>query len=258
MYFFVLVVVATARVVTLVEAPDPCLKYPYGSQKGQDQWVVKNTEKSNTHFFVDLAANRPECLSNSVVLERKYGWKGLCIEANGDLAQLLRAERSCTVIEAPIAETTREIVFYLRSSDAFGGIVGKGMDNEIVPAAGKLKRLGGSVKHMTTQRLDAVLRSANAPNVIDYLSLDVEGAEDDVLCDDFPFDEFTFLLATIERPPPSLNRRLFNNGYLFVKNHEFDTFYVHVSHPHATDLERNDTFTQIPAHKHQKHKNDRS
>ena len=32
---------------------------------------------------------------------------------------------------------------------------------------------------------------------------------------------------TIERPPAELNKLLFKNGYLFVKNHKVDTFYVH-------------------------------
>jgi hypothetical protein len=74
----------------------------------------------------------------------------------------------------------------------------------------------------------------------------VEGAENEALADGFPFAKYTFGLITIERPPPPLNQRLFSNGYLFVKNHAFDTFYVHSSHPRASDLHANATFVQLP------------
>jgi hypothetical protein len=186
---------------------------------------------------VDLAANEPECLSNSVHLEREHGWSGLCIEANPALAKRLRAERACTVIEAPIASAPRHVSFF--PAGASGGIASKNMDNDNPPA--------DKLVNMTAQRLDEVLHTAKAPHVIGYLSLDIEGAEDEALCADFPFHRYTFLLMTVERPPPSLNQRLFEHGYLFVKNHMFDTFYVHTSHPNATFIARNDTFKQVGA-----------
>ena len=34
---------------------------------------------------------------------------------------------------------------------------------------------------------------------------------------------------TIERLPKKLNNLLFKNGYLFVKNHKVDGFYIHKS-----------------------------
>ena len=58
------------------------------------------------------------------------------------------------------------------------------------------------------------------------MSLDVEGAETDVL-KRFPFKKYKFLAMTIERPPPLVNKILFKNDYLFVKNHKVDTFYIH-------------------------------
>ena len=49
---------------------------------------------------------------------------------------------------------------------------------------------------------------ANAPKVIDYLSLDVEGAELEVL-KNFPFKKYKFLSMKIERPSKELNKILF-------------------------------------------------
>jgi hypothetical protein len=49
--------------------------------------------------------------------------------------------------------------------------------------------------------------------VIDYLSLDCEGAETLVLNDEFPFDRYQFTVMTIERPDDTLTKRLESHGY---------------------------------------------
>ena len=63
------------------------------------------------------------------------------------------------------------------------------------------------------------------------MSLDIEGAEERVLYN-FPFNKYTFLTMTIERPTPKLEKILFDNNYVFVmksKKISFDTYYVHKS-----------------------------
>ena len=140
----------------------------------------------------------------AVLLERKHGWRGLCIEANAGLAARLRSERACTVVEAPVASSTRLVPFLPKG--ATGGITGRNMDNEDASPSDK------ALVRLKARRLVDVLREAHAPRVIGYFSLDIEGAEDEALCADFPFSEFIFLLVTIERPPPSVNRRLFTHG----------------------------------------------
>jgi hypothetical protein len=63
--------------------------FPGGSQARQDKIVMEFTSDEfsflfsiggkQNRFFVDLAANDAEALSNSLLLERN-GWEGLCIE----------------------------------------------------------------------------------------------------------------------------------------------------------------------------------
>ena len=106
-----------------------------------------------------------------------------------------------------------------------------------------------SMRTLRTRTLGSVLIEATAPRVIHYLSLDVEGAESAVLSASFPWDSWTFLTLTIERPPPELNSRLFAHGYLFVRIIGLtDTAYVHRSHPFAHRyLASNRSFEQMPA-----------
>ena len=87
-------------------------------------------------------------------------------------------------------------------------------------------RKNNCVEKLSSLSLETILEKYSAPKVIDYLSLDVEGSEFDVL-KDFPFEKYKFLSITIERPPEKLNKLLFENDYIFVKNHKVDTFYVH-------------------------------
>ncbi|KAJ1495326.1 hypothetical protein T484DRAFT_1763002, partial [Baffinella frigidus] len=72
------------------------------------------------------------------------------------------------------------------------------------------------------------------PKVIDYLSLDIEGAE--LYCFiDFPWDVYKFWVITVERPG-KLTKVLEANGYVYVMtNGDFgDDLFMHRSFP---DLE---------------------
>ena len=60
------------------------------------------------------------------------------------------------------------------------------------------------------------LNHAKAPSTIDYLSLDIEGAELDAL-KAFDFAKYRFLVLTIERPVAALRALLRQNGYSFLK-----------------------------------------
>ena len=221
---------------------DACLSSAKGcSQKKQDVWVMRTLVphiEEGAKFFIDLAANRPVCGSNSVLLERKYGWRGLCIDANPQFIVSLRENRKCMVRSAAVANESGVIMAFSGNGET-GGLVRTGFDHE---TAGR----GPSFK-VTTQRLDTLLRETSAPRVIGYLSLDVEGAEEAALPENFPFGTFTFLAVTIERPPPKLSERLFRHGYLWVKNSYYDAFFVHARHPRAANLQRNASFLHVPA-----------
>ena len=99
-------------------------------------------------------------------------------------------------------------------------------------------------KDLKTKTLEYVLDKYDAPSTIDYLNLDIEGAETRVLRN-FPFDKYKFLAITIERPTAELEENLKRNGYVFVKKSrvkmwegllDFDSFYVHESIPNFSQI----------------------
>jgi hypothetical protein len=71
------------------------------------------------------------------------------------------------------------------------------------------------------------LKDLNSPTEIDYLSIDIEGAEERVLAE-FSFDQYRFKCMTIERPTNILRKVLEHNGYVLIKEIPgLDCFYVH-------------------------------
>ena len=86
------------------------------------------------------------------------------------------------------------------------------------------------VERHTTVTLQEILDHVRAPPVIDYLSLDIEGAEYDAL-KSFDFTAYRFQALTIERPVKELRALLREKSYVFVKDNGCfgDQLWVHSS-----------------------------
>ena len=194
-----------------------------GSQVGQDALVLDMLGHKRGGFFVDAAANDATLGSNSWVLEREYEWNGLCIEANPryffDLAR-----RRCTLVAAVLGGTDNEIVSFASRRD-------HPSLSQIADRRGHVAGVS-DVQQLPAVPLASVLRGVGAPRTIDYLSLDLEGAEEAALRN-FPWQSYQFLTLTVERPPEALQRALWAAGYVFVRsNSEFDDYaYAHESLP---------------------------
>jgi FkbM family methyltransferase len=189
------------------------------SQAGQDFWIFGEAfnEKKNG-FFVEIGSADGVYLNNTLLLETRYDWQGICIEASPTAFNSLKLVRSARCLNMCIDSKEGEVEF--APAGLFGGIVDNDTDNPVSAGKGiKLK----------TKTLVSVLKNENAPKIIDYLSLDAEGAEDRIL-GEFPFEEFRFNCMTIERPKALLREVLKRNCYVLVKEiPRLDVFYIHES-----------------------------
>ena len=176
------------------------------AQVGQDS-IILDLIGSNG-YFIDLAANDALDLTNTLALERK-GWTGLCVEPNPVYWYGL-SHRKCTVVGALVSGTKSEKV-KVKFRGVFGGIVGKLpkrlADRKKEPDAPEVTRY--------TAPVTEVLNKYNVPKTIDYISLDVEGSEYEIM-KDFPFDKFTIRVLTVERPNKHLKKLLTDNGYIYL------------------------------------------
>ena len=162
---------------------------------------------------------------------------------------LLLKRRKCQVVGAIVSSDADAVVQYRRWHGiggagstgtwhhALSGIVGFDNAQNATSADGTGARSSKQVGFRDTQgvttRLEDVLRRHNAPTTIDYLSLDVEGAEETVLRR-FPFGTYTFLAVSIERPSKALEEIVASNGYVFLADLPGgfgEKLYVHQSLP---------------------------
>lgn len=190
------------------------------SQMNQDYWVYGEVfNETRNRFFLDIGAHDGVYLSNTFLLENRYNWDGICIEANPNTFLKLKNNRNCKCLNKCIDKKNGTAKFALK--DVLGGILANDCDNAT--------ETNSDVAIVETIRLDELLRQEMAPSVIDYLSIDIEGAEDRALLT-FPFEEYVFNCITIERPSVSLRNVLVQNGYIMIKEiPDLDCFFIHSS-----------------------------
>lgn len=188
-------------------------------QVGQDFWIFGEAFNGlQGGYFVDIGAHDGVFISNTVVLEQVFGWTGLLVEANPETFETLKKNRTSTCLNLCLDKEEGEIEFALRGP--LGGIVGEALDN----AAGGDE--GGTIR-MKTRPLIDVLDEHKAPESIEFLSIDVEGAEERILMD-FDFDRYQFKCMTLERPSAALRARLQEKNYRRVREIPvLDTLFIH-------------------------------
>lgn len=147
------------------------------SQFFQDLWVLYETKFKKGGFFVDFGATDGNKLNNTYILEKQYGWNGIVSEPNPAYKKRLYGNRSCTVLTDCVYTRSGETVNFLVTDEPYlSTIEGYGEDDEHC-----WKRKDSNEIELTTISLYDMLEQNNAPNDIDYLSIDTEGSEYDIL-----------------------------------------------------------------------------
>jgi len=189
------------------------------SQGGQDFWVFGEVfNEMRNGYFIDIGAHDGIYSSNTYILECRYAWNGICVEANPDSFKRLKKNRRAICVNACLDSVEGFVDFAKRG--VMGGIISPDKLNKEPDKSCEVIRI-------KTQTLNSLLREKNAPHEIDYLSIDIEGAEESVL-GSFSFKEYLFKCITIEHPTDTLKKIFMENEYILIKEIPgFDCFYVH-------------------------------
>jgi hypothetical protein len=132
---------------------------------------------------------------------------GLCIEPNPIYWKNL-TYRSCQTVAAVVGpDRLQEVMFRYEAGD-HGGIADDGFDNG--------KRWQSRSLPAYTVPLIEIFARYNAPIEIDYLSLDVEGAEEFVM-KQFPLSQYRIKIITAERLRGEIRTFLKAHGYEFIR-----------------------------------------
>lgn len=183
------------------EPEPPGIEWKSYSQGAQDWMVQSLLGCKRGGFFIDLAANDYLINSNTVLLERDFDWKGLCIEGNPNYMWGL-SQRRCGLVWAAVGTPENDEIEFMFAAE-YGGL-NKGED-------GAHQVVAFSLASMTK-----ILKAMAAPTTIDYMSLDVEDAELSVM-QGFPFDHHKIMVLSVERPKLELQDLLRANSMHFLR-----------------------------------------
>lgn len=166
------------------------------AQLGQDLWVLARSGHKRGGFFVEFGATDGVRLSNTWLLEQRHGWQGICIEPNPRMFTRLQANRRCTTASLCIGARSGETVRFVLAEEYGGRVDDMAADMHGDKRAAYAADPANVVSFETVSLHDA-LTQLGAPRDIDYLSIDTEGSEYDILAA-FPFDRWNIRLITVE------------------------------------------------------------
>lgn len=191
------------------------------SQIGQDINVINYFNHKKNGYFVDIGATDGIEINNSYLLEKKYDWKGICIEPQQKYWNDLNKNRN-SIKDNSLLYSVKGLEMDFSNAGVLGGITSHINKRRKVKKSKKVK--------LKTETLNNILDKYNAPRFIDYVSLDTEGSEFEIL-KGIDFNKYKFGYLNIEHnyeEPKRTNIRKFleSKGYKYYRHNRFDDDYI--------------------------------
>jgi Methyltransferase FkbM domain len=172
----------------------------YLSDARNDVWIRESVFPGlRDGYFVEAGAGNGFNDSSCYILEREFGWRGLCVEPNDSLFAELAVRRPGSIHENVCLTATSRTVRYVAGGGGnlhpyLSGIREnllqfKNGGNQVVTEGREISKTGTPLADL--------LRKHGAPSMIDYAALDLEGSELEVLSS-FPFGEYHFRALSME------------------------------------------------------------
>ena len=209
---------------------------PYYSQFGQDCFVnEKFFHNKKGGFFVDIGASDGKGNSNTLFFEKSLKWEGVCIEPRLDTFGFLKKNRKCTCLNIALGEKCEKRAFF--DGGPWSGFVDSFSINHLRGIFRLFKekqpllidsrnRIRFKIYDIQCLNFNDVI-SRYGKNRIDFLSLDVEGCELEIL-KTIDFDKFDIRVLTVEdwNDEGLITQYLQEKGYAFVKRLNLDNIYL--------------------------------
>lgn len=178
----------------------------------QDIWVIHETRRKVGGYFVEFGAADGIVGSNTLSLERDFRWRGILAEPNPAWHCNLSRNRSAEIdLRCVFTNTGERVKFAATRYPCISTIL------EYVTSDGHSEsRTDHIVIEAETVSLNDLLVSHGAPREIDYISIDTEGSELDILRA-FDFSRWDVQLFSIEHNltprEQAVDALMFQSGY---------------------------------------------
>lgn len=208
-----------------------CLKHASSSygQFLQDLWVLFELGSRRNGFFVEFGGADGIGSSNTYLLEQEYDWSGIVAEPSRHWHPAIRRNRRCFVDDRCVWTKSDETLQFNQARVPLHSTIERFSGSDHLSAS----RDGGTVYGVRTVSLNDLLDFWNAPRRVDYVSIDTEGSELDIL-NAFDFDKWDVRLFSIEHNHTAqrelIHSLMASKGYQrrFERISEVDDWYVKV------------------------------
>ena len=193
----------------------------FESQLGQDKFVAEYFKYKREGYFIEIGAWNGQELSNTYFLEYELGWTGIVVEPHPDAYNNIYNVRGC------LSENAAVISGLVPVTEVW--FLDKSMSSVIVPGPGP------DVIKVPAETSHEILTKHSSPLVIDYLSIDVNGTELELI-KSFPFHLYRVLVISVQHnnylgPKYEERRRemrkvLGSSGFKFERKLDCDDIFI--------------------------------
>lgn len=161
---------------------DPAVAYemPTNSQIEQERWVFAMCNGRRDGRFAEIGAFDGVLHSNSYFLESEHGWQGVCVEPNPALFTRLSDSRSAICLERAVYRESGQVMSFIPSQEIGTLAEFAGSDRYAKDRAEAASR-HGLIEVETISFAEIAAMGDFAETGFDYVSLDTEGSELDIL-----------------------------------------------------------------------------
>ena len=170
-----------------------------------------NYKKKGT--FIEVGGGNGVDLSNTYLLEKKYNWKGVICEPDKRSQKKIRKNRHAKLEVKPITNKCGKQIYFYEEEDPYLSSIKKGK-NKI------------SSYKSNTICLNHLISKYKIGNIIDYISIDTEGNEFEIL-KKFNFKKYNVNFFTIEHNFNLVKRKKIKQ---IMKKNKFKQVYKFLSY----------------------------
>lgn len=197
-------------------------------QLRQDILAMMYSGNKSGGFFVEFGATDGVEKSNTFMLEKHFGWNGILAEPNRSWLSALRENRRCAIDERCVWNVDGDHLPFIECADQELATVEAKAGRDL-----HYKSRSPTARYsVPTVTLTTLLKEHSAPDYIDYLSIDTEGSEREIVASfDWTSKKFGFISIEHNRQPEAeafINATLERAGYRRVGQSvsKFDAWFV--------------------------------
>lgn len=189
----------------------------YGSEYSQDLFALFVNDFKRNGFFVEIGMADGQC-SNTYRLEKYFNWSGILIEAHPRNFELLKhshVKRTSVLVNKAVSDRSDKL-----------SIIGQGGTASLYK---KWSHGGTDTNLVLADTLDSILQENNAPKDIDYISIDAEGSELDIISSfSFNYNVKYFSIEVKDQHVDQIEHLMKLNNYVRVLEpfSDIDSWYI--------------------------------